>query len=42
MNLELFITKAVEFDIEDFTNIKAKAYADDRKKSVPVPEETPK
>lgn len=42
MNPELFITKAVEFDIEDFTNIKAKAYADDRKKSVPVPEETPK
>lgn len=42
MNSKLKIRKASKLDIDDFTTIKAAAYADDRTKSVPKPDEKPR
>lgn len=42
MNSNLYIRQAEESDIDDFTYIKAEAYADDRRKTVLSPSEKPK
>ncbi len=40
--MDISVRKVEKSDLEEFTSIKAKAYADDRTKTIPLPQETPK